>query len=36
MHFLYTIIVAIIGGKIALKLKIPAGEMIGSMISVSV
>ena len=36
MHFLYTIIVAIIGGKIALKLKIPAGAMIGSMISVSV
>lgn len=36
MEFLITIIVAIVGGKIGLKLKIPAGAMIGSMVLVSI
>lgn len=36
MEFLLTIVVAVIGGKIAMKLKIPAGAMIGAMILVSI
>ena len=35
MNFLLTIVVAILGGKVAIKLKVPAGAMIGAMISVS-
>lgn len=35
MDFLLTIVVAIVGGKIAIRLKIPAGAMIGAMVSVS-
>ncbi len=35
MDILYTIIVAITGGLIGLKLKIPAGALIGAMIAVA-